>query len=632
LSAIAGVVHVDGSTVSEQLLAAMEAAAPPRGFDGTTRWIGGPAGLIRTAHATTPEAIGEVQPLVDAGSGVAILFDGRLDNRGELLDLLGWHGAALAAAPDPVIALALFERLGDGFVRRLVGDFAIALWQPRAQRLLLLRSPIGWRPLLWTFDGKTFGFATEPRALVLGLGLERRLNEGVIGEYLSARFVTQSETFWHGVQRVPAGSAAVLEQGNVRQYYWHDEPFEDLSRLSAGEHVERFGALFDQALIATTRGAGPIASQLSGGLDSSAVVCRATELHRAGRIDRQIEAISARYPGEAQDESEYSGAVEAHLGITATVVGARRFDLDVARAWCADTYQLPVRPNALDTLPNACAHLEAKGGRVLLTGEGGDDWLNGSQGHWPDLLLRGRWAALYHDGRQRWPDRPRYVAARRVFYHGAMPLLSRRYRAQLLHPHLDYDPQVPAWLNADWADRIGLRDRWQQDDAPVALPTFAQRNRFSVFTAARRHVNFDNMLAYAERHGVELRHPLHDLRLTRFYMGAAGTALRADGERKYVLREAMRGTLPEKVRQRRDKAYFVAHLVETVIDLLHQRPLEETQCVQRGWVDPAALHRLVEPYRAWHAAGASGAMPTVPLGPVWFALATDMWLDHAFQL
>jgi asparagine synthase (glutamine-hydrolysing) len=115
-------------------------------------------------------------------------------------------------------------------------------------------------------------------------------------------------------------------------------------------------------------------------------------------------------------------------------------------------------------------------------------------------------------------------------------------------------------------------------------------------------------------------------------MGAAGTALRADGERKYVLREAMRGTLPEKVRQRRDKAYFVAHLAGTVIDLLDRRPLEETHCVQRGWVDPGALRRLVEPYRAWHAAGAAGPLPATPLGPVWFALATDMWLDYAFRL
>lgn len=632
MSAIAGVVQVDGRSVSERTLAAMEAAAPPRGFDGTTRWRDGPAGLIRIAHATTAEAVGEVQPLVADGSGIAILFDGRLDNRGELLDLLGWHGPALTAAPDPAIVLALFERLGDGFVRRLVGDFAIALWQPRDQRLLLLRSPYGWRPLLWTFDGATFGFATDPRTLVVGLGLDRRLNEPVIGEFLSTRFVSQTETFWHGVQRVPGGSALALEQGRVRSWYWHDEPYEDLSRLSAGDHVERFRGLFDQALIATTRNAGPIASQLSGGLDSSSVVCRATELHRAGRIDRQIDAISARFPGEPQDESAYSGAVEAHLGITASVVGARRFDLDTARAWCADTYQLPLRPNALDTLPNSCDHIEAQGGRIMLTGEGGDDWLNGSLAHWPDLLLRGRWGAAIGDARRRWPDRSAWVAARRVFYHGGMPLLSRRYRAQLIHPHLQYDAGVPEWIRGDWAARIGLEARWQADHPPVALPTFAQKSRLAVLTAARRHVNFDNVLAYVESRGVEIRHPFHDLRLARFYMGAAGAVMRADGERKYILREAMRGTLPEKVRQRRDKAFFVAHLVDAVNELMERRPPEQMLTVRMGWVDPAALRRLTEPYRKWRADGAAGPMPQTTLNPVWCALATDIWLENAFGL
>lgn len=631
MSAIAGIVHVDGRTVSEQMLAAIEGAAAPRGFDGTTHWSEGPVGFIRTAHATTPEAVGEVQPLVSTGSGIAIMFDGRLDNRAELLDLLGWHGAVLAAAPDPAIALALFERLGDGFVRRLVGDFAIALWQPREQRLLLLRSPLGWRPLLWTFDGKTFGFATEPRALVLGLGLKRELNEAVIGEYLSARFVSKDETFWAGVQRLPAGSALSLENGNTRIWYWHDEPFEDLSHLSFDAHVERFAALFDQALIATTRGIGPVGAQLSGGLDSSSVVCRATELHRAGLIDRQIDAISARFPGEAQDESRYSIAVEEHLGIAATVVGARRFDLDEARAWCAATYQLPLRTTALDTLPNSCDHLVAHNGRVILTGEGGDDWLNGSQAHWPDMLVRGRWAAILRDGRRRWPDQPFHVAARRVFYHSTMPWVSQRNRGQLLHPHLQFDIDVPDWIRSDWAERIQLRDRWQADRLPVALPGFAQQSRFHVFTTGRRHVNADNVLAYAESRGIEMRHPFHDLRLTRFYMGADGTAMRAKGERKDILREAMRGTLPEVVRQRRDKALFVAHMVDAVSDMLRDRPIEDLHCVRLGWVDPAGLRRILEPHRAWRAAGTDKPPPGA-FGPLWFALAIDIWLDSAFGL
>ncbi len=265
LSAIAGAVLTDGRDMTDGFLGDIADAAARRGVDGVTRWHAGPAGLIRFAHATTPEAVGEHQPFISDRSGAAICFDGRLDNRAELLALMGERGAALKAAPDCAVALALFEKLGDDFVKPLVGDFAIGIWQAREQRLFLARSPLGWRPLLWTFDGTTFGFATEPRALVVGLGLERRLNEGAIGEYLSARFVSQTETFWKGVHRLPQGAALALENGRVRQWHWHDGPFEDLSSLSEMDHVERFRELFDQALIACTRGSTAVNAQLSGG-------------------------------------------------------------------------------------------------------------------------------------------------------------------------------------------------------------------------------------------------------------------------------------------------------------------------------------------------------------------------------
>jgi asparagine synthase (glutamine-hydrolysing) len=628
LSAIAGMLHVDGRTVSDRALAAMAAAAPPRGFDGVTRWHDGPVGFIRAAHATTPEAVGEVQPQIGSGSGVAVLFDGRLDNRGDLLDLLGWHGAALRGAPDPAIVLALFERLGDAFVRQLVGDFAIALWQPRAQRLLLLRAPIGWRPLLWTFDGKTFGFATEPRSLVVGLGLERRLNEGVIGECLSLRFASQDETLWQGVQRLPPGAALAVERGQVRQWHWHDGPFEDLTRLSAADHVDRFRALFDKALIATTRGIGPVGAQLSGGLDSSSIVARATELHRAGRIERQVEAISARFPGEPHDETDYSSAVEAHLGITATTVGAQPFDLDAARAWCAATYQLPVRPNSLATLHNACGHLEATGGRVLLTGEGGDDWFSGTHAHWPDLLRQGQWRALMREGFNAWPDRSALVAARRIVYHSAMPLLSRRHRDRLFYPLLAAGDEPPPWIRADWAERIGLRERWQVTRPPIALPGFAQQHRYNQFMVSR--YLFENMQAYAESRGVELRHPLHDQRLADFAMGASGTVMRGDGRKKYIMREAMQGTLPEKVRQRSDKTVFSVTIGDAVMGLLRERPLEDMLCVRHGWVDAGRLQQMADAYRAWRAAGAVGWSPASGVGPLWFAISVDIWLENAF--
>ncbi len=632
MSGIAGAVFTDGRPVGQELLDRVAGSTMRRGFDGTSQWRDSQAAFVRFAHATTPEARGEVQPFIGDESQIALLFDGRLDNRKDLLASLGAAGDRLASAPDGAIALKLFERDGRAFVHQLVGDYAIAAWQPRTNRLDLFRSPMGWRPLLWSFDGRTFGFASEPRALILGLGVERKLNEGAIGEYLSARFVSETDTLWDGIERVPQGGAIRFENGAVSRWIWHGGPFEDLSDRSLEEHIERFNHLFDQSLVATSRSLGPVTSQLSGGLDSSSLVCRATELFRAGKLDRQIGAISARFPGEPHDESEWSGAVEAHLGITAEVVGSRRFSPDQARQWVADSYQLPVRPNVLDTMGNVLATLQADGRRVLWTGEGGDDWLNGSTSHWPDRLLRGQWGALFRHGAELWPEAPWYVKGRRTLARAAMPLVSPRHRDAMLRPHLDFRLARPDWIRSEWMAKIGLQDRWRESIPREGLRGIGQKSRYGVYSLGRRYTMIDTVLAFAESHGVEIRHPLHDLRLTRFFMGAAGEHLRKANTRKYLLREAMRGTLPEKIRQRRTKSYFVSHQVDTISELLRERPVHELTAVKLGWVVPERIAEMHAPFEAWRRNGSQGAIPEGAWGPVWFTLATDMWLEHAFGL
>ena len=631
MSAIAGAIHVDGREISDALLGSIAAAAPVRGFDGVTRWHAGPAGLIRFAHATTPEAVGEVQPFT-GDSGTMSLFDGRLDNRAELLALLGRRGEPLAMAPDGAIALALFEAMGRDFVHRLAGDFAIAIWQPDDRRLSLFRSAMGWRPLVWTLDKGTFGFATDARGLVIGMGLERRLNEGAIGEYLAARFVSETDTFWTGVQRVPQGGAVILEGNRVSQWIWHGGPYEDLFDLPMEQHVERFLALFDQSLTAAARGNGPVTSQLSGGLDSSSIVCRAAELYRAGKLDRPIGAITARFPGEPHDESPWSRAVEDHTGITAEEVRSQPFDAEDARAWVRSSYQMPIRPNALDTLSGVLTTLHRDGRRILLTGEGGDDWMNGSFAHWPDLFARGRWVSLFRHGARQWPDSPWYVKARRTLYPAVMPLVSPRHREAVLRPHIDFRLQTPDWLRPEWIAQTNLPDRWRTGIARPSLKGLSQKSRYSVFSHGSRFAIAETAFAYAESKGVEVRHPLHDVRLTRFFMGVSGNLLRQHNCRKLMLREAMRGTLPELVRTRTTKAYFVGHTIDTIAELFRDRPPHELLPAKLGWIRPEKIAALQAPFDKWRAEGSSGDLPASPWGPVWFAIATDMWLREAFGM
>jgi len=630
MSAIAGAILTDGRDISEAMLARIAEAAAPRGFDGISRWYAGPAGMIRFHHATTPENAGEKQPL--AGPSAVIAFDGRLDNRADLLALLGERGRTLIAAPDVDIVLALFEIRGERLLDDLVGDWAFAIWQPDARRLFCGRSQGGWRPFLWTYDGKTFGFATEPRALVVGLGLDRRLNEGAIGEMISARFVTDTDTFWGGIQRLGQGSALVLENGKVRTWHWHQGPFEDFSRRSEADHVDRFKELLDQALIASMRSNTGVTGHLSGGLDSSTVIARLTELHRAGKVDRQVTALSARFPGEAQDETKWSSAVEAHLGITARVTARDPYSLDEARQWTASSYQLPLRPNIYDAITAGVRIQRAEGERVLLTGEGGDDWLSGNFGYLPDMLLRGDLFGLMREALTQFPNEPRHVALRRTGFLAGAPVFSRAYRDKFIRPHLNFRPLLPDFIRPEWARSIGLADRWRAIPFPVNPPRFAQKQRYGVFIQARRHINHDPVMAYAEANGIEIRNPLQDKRLTHFLIGASGRMLRRNGERKYLLREAMRGTLPELVRTRQDKAIFITGLIDAIAERFRECPPQQMLPAKLGWVDGDKLEAMFAPAKQWRDAGSQGVLTRAPLGPVWFIVAMDMWLQQAFGL
>lgn len=630
MSGIAGVVYSDQRSAEAATLQSMIEATRILGMDGVRTWREGPVGLIWFALATTPESVSEEQPYTNPRSALTIAFDGRLDNRADLLALLG--DAVPKDAPDCQLALGLFELLGDDFVRRLVGDYAFGIWDPRRRRLLCARSPLGWRPFLWTVQDRRLAFASQPSTLVRGLRLDRQLNEGAIAEFLSSKFVTDTETFWKDVQRLPQGHSLSYENGSVRVWRWLIGPFQDHSRLSEAGHVERFNTLFNQALVAVTRSTGPVATHLSGGLDSSAIVCRTRELVRAGKIDRMIEPYSARFPGERCDEGEWIAAVEEHAEVKSHSVIHAHSSLEGAARWCAESMHLPLRPNAETLTSNVCQELRARGGRVLLTGEGGDDWLGGSLAHWPDLLMSGRWSTLLQEGFAVDPEASWAWNIRVVLALSVGPLVSGPRRDRVLWPHLDFNTTPPPWINPDWAARTHLTERWTSAPRVPRAGGFAQAQRYQAYALARRHVNVENSVAYADSQGVELRHPLHDFRLTQFLIGASGGMLRRNGARKHLLREAMRGTLPELVRNRRGKADMSPPIIDAVTARLQTRPFGDLQCVKRGWVDAERLEAHQAAHLAWRLGGAVDGVPSAPYAPVWNAIAIDLWLESAVGL
>ncbi|MDM4772317.1 asparagine synthase-related protein [Solimonas sp. SE-A11] len=178
----------------------------------------------------------------------------------------------------------------------------------------------------------------------------------------------------------------------------------------------------------------------------------------------------------------------------------------------------------------------------------------------------------------------------------------------------------------------GLSDRWRQDAPSLAGSSLSQQWRYAAYVVPTRHVLLDNVIAHVDAQGVEVRHPFHDLRLTRFLMGAAGGMLRRGQQPKHLLREAMRQRLPEAVRPRQMKTDFSMPIVEAVVRRLQEHGVNQPagrECRMAGWAAAGGLpqdapvlagrHR----YRAGANGGAAGMLGGV---------STDLWLTQAFRL
>lgn len=632
MSGLAGLVFLDERTMDESALERMSSAGLYRARDGVQLWHSAKIGLIRFKQATTPEAVRERQPFEDVAAGAVICFDGRIDNRQELCRALSGSVVLEEDVPDCVVVLALFQRYGPECVQHLVGDYALAIWETKSRRLFCARSPLGFRPFHWYCDGKTFAFASDAKIIIDGLQIKPQVNEAAIGEFLAMHFTNPRESLWRDIERLEPGSAIIVEDGRTRSWHWHQGPFPDLSDVSENDLIDRFKSLFDQAIASCMRSITPVAAHLSGGLDSSSIVCRAVQLYRAGALDALIRPISVRFPGEDHDEGVWIQAVEEQLSLKSMVVTSNRYDWDRARNWCAETYHLPLRPNVLGTVVGTCYRLQREGIGVLLTGEGGDDWLNGSCAHWADLLGQFRIRELFRQGLNRGCLRKFLGSLYRIALFSAGPWCSRRQRRQLLQPNYDCSYVVPEWIDPRWARKIGMEERWRADEPVMQLKSFALQQRYARYGFARPYVNVENVQAFIESQGIEVRHPLHDLRLTRFFMGVPGNMLLRNGQRKYLLREAMRDTLPEKVRTRQTKANLSSPIVDAAAEFLADCNVSQLLCVQQGWVKGESLQHIFAAHRAWSMSPGDHAMPRASLGAVWSALSIELWLRHAAGL
>lgn len=582
MSGFAGIWNLDGRPVEPNVLARMSATLRHRGPDGEDCWIGGEAALAFQHSRVTPEAAHERQPLV--GGGHAIVFDGRLDNREELLGLLPRRLSR--ETPDPELVLAVWRELGVAAVARMTGDFALAIHDGVTRSLLLATDAIGMRPLYYHRSGDLLLFASEIKALLAHPGVAAVPDDDTLAWLLLSdpAFARPGATCFRGIHGVPpAHLLEVTPARAVLRRYWDFDPA--VARRTVSGHVEGFRHFFGQAVERRLRSVHPVAVSVSGGLDSSAVFCW------ADRVDAKAPVIGLTYetrPGTPEHEGEYLEAVESRArGPIHRIPLRPEIDPNLASvAWHAEA-------PFVDAFGNTHRRLRAtageKGARVLMTGMFGDHLLF-DRAYLVDLARRFRWLAVaaHLSELPRWSEDVEQGYYRRQFvrdlvrYQLPEPVIDQLRRARRLLPARGIDRTrafAMDWFPAEFRTRRAPRQGRLRAPRFRAIST---RNLYSRIRAPHSVLSLEIQNKLDAAFGLDSANPFLDRDLVAFVLGVPPEVRAHGGIPKYLLREALASVLPEEVRNRRTKADFtnagnrslaaaLPHIVERVRDGLAAR-------------------------------------------------------------
>jgi asparagine synthase (glutamine-hydrolysing) len=533
---------------------------------------------------TTPESLREELPLIDKSGNLVIIADARIDNREELVDALDLGDRPRGEISDSELILGAYQSWGEDSPEKLLGDFAFAIWDRRKQRLFCARDHAGVKPFYYYLSDRVFVFASEIEALLSVPEVPRRLNEARVADLLVHNVGEKTATFYQEILRLtPANSMVVGREKSSTTTYWTLDPSRELRLRSDEEYAEAFYEVFAEAVRCRLRSAFPVGSELSGGLDSSSVACVARELLAKEGGTRRLHTLSAVYKEAPQsDESAFIDAVLAKGGFESHKVQVELLSpLEAPRSvlWDAD------EPSILAGLSmpwGLAREANQQGVRVLMNGYEGDVVVSHGTERLAELASTGRWGTLAAEidamsGGVRWSRR-------------------RMLRSWVLEP-LAPDVLVRAWrmlhgaswsrtaevyvgpIREDFARRIGINERVRTSlnvggDVPRSV-RLSRRRHYPILLHGGNHYTLEVHGKIGARLAIENRYPYYDRRLMEFCLALPPEQKLSQGWTRVVLRRALAGVVPDKVRWRRNKGSLTPGLVWSLF-MFDRKLVEDT--------------------------------------------------------
>ncbi len=538
MSIIFGLKKAPGHSVVEEDLRKLARTTARWATEGTSVLTSGHVGMGFQPYHTHARSPLESTPMVDA-CGNTITFDGRLDNHDDLRARLSLLGSRLS---DTQIIMAAFERWGEACFSYLVGDWAIALWVRETDTLYLARDHAGTRTLYYERIGDSIAWSTFLETLVCDKGAHT-LDRVFVNCYLTLQPLGET-TPYAGIHAVPAGHYVAAKGKQVYSTpHWGCAEERELVLGDDREYEVRFLQLFRRSVERRIDGDPAILGQLSGGMDSSSIVCMADEVVRSTSRDRDpIDTVSY------YDDSETSWDDAKYFPLVEKFRGKRGYHIQThgARLSLNSPSEVYLFPGADETSIQREEEFNSTVGiekyRVILSGLGGDEFAGGVPYPAPELasyLLHGRFLDLAKSGVS-WGLALRYPLVELVGE-------TLAFTASVMAGGNISSMKAIPWISNRQTDRLGHSQSGRHHH-----PHFVLRNYYLRLLALVRE-SLPHLRPQA-RVRVEYRYPMLDRDLLEFLIQIPRNQLIRPGERRSLMKRSVGKLLPREIVNRRRKA------------------------------------------------------------------------------
>jgi asparagine synthase (glutamine-hydrolysing) len=648
--------NLGGQTPPREYIEKVGATLAPYGPDSNEVYANGGVTILYRAFHTTKESHHEVQPHV-CDSGAVITWDGRLDNRMELMrelrGLLKTNSpmSQLVAAnvrrmnddfTDVEIVAGAYERWGTECLGRLIGDWALSIWNSREGWVLLAKDPIGTKHLYYSigedlrsgdsgYTNVTWSTILDP--LVLYAGHTFRICEEYIAGWFS-HFPAAHLTPYIGIHAVPPSSSVMLLRSdrhgvkNIVRKYWDFDPDKRIVYRTDAEYEERFRGVFAQAVQRRLRSDRPILAELSGGMDSSSIVCMADLVIARGEAEcPRLDTISwydDTYDQIEPDTNELHWITEVEekrgrtgyhipLGSLSEVASQRTFVSDFEN----DRFSSAPVPNRGRSHFSKLytEFVRSRGYRITLSGLAGESATGGGvptpTPELQDLLTRGQFVALAR-ALKAWAAKMRT---------NRLPLLwevARGFFPPAFRDVPEYVSPAAPWFHADFVRRNHAALRGYLSKLKVFGPLPSFQDNLSKLAAERRLLAFYALPSGLHR---ESRYPYVDRTLLEFLYAIPCDQIVRLGQRRSLMKRALVGIVPDELLTRRRKAFVPKEAKK-------DSAIELTSVIEMRQPMISSAIEIVDPNLLLAAVKSTQGKEEIPFHILMRTLTFESWLVH----